>query len=483
MKHADSSIKRLVTGSPKAKGAVVLVFLLLFSLVAFNRARLETTLAPGELVKAEFSRDYKLVPFQSVVKLAGVEVGTVVSVEQADGSGASVVELKLDDGTLDKLGTEPAANLRPTLVLGGKYYVELVRGGESGSFADQGMIPVQRTTVPVELDQVLSAVTPDAAKAIGGTIDSLDKTLDKRGRASLQRLLDDGPVTLEKTSAVLDGLRGEQPTDDLTHLVAGLQHAAAALNRDGGQWGTILDDLSTTSSALADSARPLASTIAEGTETLEVTRAGLEDLEGTLDKLKVTANDFRPSARALDPLLADLDPVLLTARPVIADARAVARDARPLVEGLVPTARDAAIVLNDLSGPVLDRLNGPIKNAVLQPWHGTGVYEGGGNDHLLYEETGYLLADLADVFKFHDKNGAMGRLMAGVGLSTPGGILGTSLEQLLEGSGSQQPAGPQEGANEGEAPPPLGSSPSYTEDKAGKLPELSLPLVTPRSDR
>lgn len=483
MKHANSSIKRLATGSPKAKGAVVLAFLLLFSLVAFNRARLETTLAPGEMVKAEFSRDYKLVPFQSVVKLAGVDVGTVVSVDQADGSGASVVEMKLDDGTLDKLGTEPAANLRPTLVLGGKYYVELVRGGKSGSFAEDSTIPVKRTSTPVELDQVLSAVTPDAAEAIGGTIDSLDKTLDKRGQASLQRLLDDGPVTLEETSDVLNGLRGRRPKEDLTHLVTGLQHTAAALNRDDGQWNAILDNLSTTSSALADSARPLAATISEGPDTLAVTRAGLEDLEGTLDKLKVTAGDFRPSARALAPLLADLDPVLLTARPVIADARAVARDARPLVEDLVPTSRDSATVLDDLSGPVLDRLNGPIKEAVLQPWHGTGVYEGGGNDHLLYEEIGYLMSDLADVFKYHDKNGAMGRLMAGVGLSTPGGILGTSLEQLLEGPGSQLPAGPQEGANEGEAPPPLGSSPSYTEDKAGLLPELSLPLVTPRSDR
>lgn len=483
MKHANSSIKRLATGSPKAKGAAVLVFLLLFALVAFNRARLETTLAPGETMKAEFSRDYKLAPFQSVVKLAGVEVGTVVSVDEGDGSGASVVEMKLDNGTLDKLGTEPQANLRPTLVLGGKYYVELVRGGETGAFAEDSTIPVERTSTPVELDQVLSAVTPDAAEAVGGTIDSLDKTLDRRGRASVQRLLDDGPATLEGTSDVLRGLRGERPGTDLTHLVTGIQHLAAAMNRDEGQWSAILDDLSTTSSALADSARPLATTLDEGPETLEVTRAGLEDLEGTLDKLEVTAEDFRPSARALAPLLADLDPVLRTARPVIADARAVARDARPLVVDLVPTARDSVTVLDDLSGPVLDRLNGPIKEAVLQPWHGTGPYEGGGNDHLLYEETGYLLADLADVFKFHDKHGAMGRLMAGVGLSTPGGILGTSLEQLLEGGGAQLPAGPQEGANEGEPPPPLGSSPSYTEDEAGALPELTLPLVTPRSER
>ncbi|HWJ10126.1 MAG TPA: MCE family protein, partial [Nocardioides sp.] len=249
--------------------------------------------------------------------------------------------------------------------------------------------------------------------------------------------------------------------------------------RDPGQWRGILDDLATTSAALADGARPLAAAIDDGPQTLTETRAGLADLDGTLDRLETTARSFRPSARALAPLLDDLDPVLVRARPVLADARAVARDARPVVQDLLPVADDATALLDDVSGPVLDRLSGPVTDAVLSPWHGSGVYQGGGNDHRLYEETGYLLANFADVFKFHDKNGAMGRLMAGVGLSTPGGVLGYSLEQLLEGSGMRLPAGPQDGANEGEPAPPLGSSPSYT-DRSGDagLADLALPLVT-----
>lgn len=478
----SSRIGRLAAASPRVKGLTVLVVLLLFALVAFNRPRVETTLAGGEMIKADFSRAYKLSPYQSVVKVAGVQVGMVVGVD-SDESGA-VVEMKLDDSVLERLGTAPRANIRPTLVLGGKYYVELVRGGEPGRPAEDSVIPQKRTSTPVELDQVLSAVTPHATRSIGRTVRSLDGTFDKQGRKATQRLLDQAPATFEGAEEVLTGLQGRNPENDLTGVVIGLQNTAAALNRDPGQWRGILDDLATTSAALADGSRPLAAAIADGPGTLAETRAGLADLDGTLDRLETTASLFRPSARALAPLLADLDPVLIRARPVLADARAVARDARPVVNDLVPASSEATDALDDVSGPVLDRLSGPVTKAVLSPWHGSGLYEGGGNDHRLYEETGFLLADFADVFKFHDKNGAMGRLMAGVGLSTPGGVLGYSLEEILEGSGLQLPAGPQEGANAGEPAPPLGSSPSYI-DKSGKsgkagtdLGDLSLPLVT-----
>jgi phospholipid/cholesterol/gamma-HCH transport system substrate-binding protein len=460
---------------------VVLLFLLVFSLFAFNRPRVETTLTSGEGLRAEFSQAYKLVPYQSVVKLAGVEVGTVTGFERTD-SNSAIVDMKLNDGTREKLGTTPSANVRPTLVLGGTYYVELVRGGKDGSVPEDSTIPVERTHVPVELDKVISAITPDAADAVHGTVRSLDKTFDKRGRHQVKRFLANAPDTLDPAADVLTALAGTKPETDLTRLVTGLRNTAAAMNRHNGQFGSIIDDLGTASQALADNRGALARTVADGPRTLQVTRAGLADLDSTLDKLRTTADSFGPAARALDPLLAELGPVLKQARPVIADARVVARDARPLVQDLVPTSQHALSVLADVRGPVLRRLNGPVKKAVLSPWHGTGLYEGGGNDHLLYEEAGYLLSDTADVFKFHDKNGAMGRLMAGFGLSTPGGIVGKSFEEYLEMLGFVLPKGPQEGANAGEPQPPLGSSPSSSSSLLPQLSALQLPLVS-RSTR
>lgn len=459
MTATTAYLGRLRPRSPKATGIAVLVVLLAFALFAFNRPRVETTMASGEGLNAEFSRAYKLVPYQSVVKLAGVEVGTVTRTQRTESKHA-VVGMKLDPGTRAKLGTRPDANVRPTLVLGGTYYVELVRGGKDGSAPQDSTIPLSRTTVPVELDKVLSTITPDGSRALQGTVQRLDTTMRRGGRAEVQRLLADAPRTLDPTTELLSGLRGKRPDSDLTHLVTGLRNTAAALTRRDGQLGSILDDVATTSATLEATRVPLSQTVADAPATLDVTRAGLADLNSTLDKLDTTATAFRPAARALNGLLGELGPVLKSARPVIADARVVAHDARPVVENLVPAARNATGALDDVKGPVITRLNGPVKKSVLSPWHGRGVYDGGGNDHLVYQEVGYLLSDIADVFKFHDQNGAMGRLMAGVGLSTPGGVVGMSLEEYLEKAGLQQPAGPQEGANPGEPTPPLGSSPS-----------------------
>lgn len=484
--HRTRSLSAFRPTTAKGTGLVVLAALLVFSVFAFDHPRILTTVKPGEHLSADFRSGYKLTPFQSNVKLAGVKVGVVTGLERTASDGQRV-EMKLDHGTRAKLGTEPRANIRPTLLLGGTYYVELVPGGADHPAPDGGTIPVSRTTLPVELDKVLSAVTPDASVAARGTTASLDETL-RAGRPQVDRLLTHGPRTLGPASSVLHALAGTRPDQDLTTLVTSTRNTARALTRQDGQLGGIIDDLATTSGALASSRTALSRTVADAPATLATTRAGLADLDTTLDRLRTTATSFRPSARALDDVLGELGPVLRTARPVIADTRVAARDARPMVEQLVPTAGLANGVLEDVKGPVLERAKGPITTAVMSPWHGTGKYDGGGNDHPLYKETGYLLSNTASVFQFHDHNGASGRLMAGVGLSSVGGLVDHSVEEYLESLGLNLPKGPQDGATAG-GPPGL-SMPNETrptKDPAGPFAGmlgslLQLPLM-PRSAR
>ncbi|SBW22844.1 MlaD family protein [Protofrankia symbiont of Coriaria ruscifolia] len=465
--------------SSRTLGVLVLLTLILVGVAAFNRNRITVTLSSGDTIKAEFARAYKLEPYRSVVKVAGVKVGEVTGVDITE-RHTSVVSMKVDDGILGKLGEQPSAAVRPTLLVGGLYYVELSHGGAGSAFDADHPIPLERTTTPVELDHVLTALTPDAQKAMQNTVGQLDATLQHGGRQELRELLNDAPGSLGPAGVVLDAARGTRPETDLTGLVTGLQQTASALTSKEGQLASIIDSLTTTSAALADERRPLAQAVATGPETLRTTRAGLADLDGTLQRLTTTAQAFRPAARQLDPLLAQLDPVLERTLPVVSDLRILLQDARPLVDRLMPTAQNATGVLTDVRGPVLDRLNGPIKDMVLSPWHGTGMYQGGGNDHLFYQETGYLLSHFDEVWKFHDSNGAAGRLMAGVGMNIPGGSATLMpLEEYLESLGLQQPVGPQEGTRQGAPgliPPPAAGT------KAGGLgpllPALNLPLVS-----
>lgn len=473
-------MSKLLPRSTRSRGIVVLVVLVLVGVAAFQRERIVTTVSPGDTITAEFSRVYKLEPYRSAVKIAGVKVGVVTGVDTTDRRTA-LVDLQLDSGVIGKLGGEPSAAIRPTLVVGGQYYVELSPGGMNAEFQEDQPIPVERTSVPVELDQVLTSLTPDARDALQGTVGELDETLRAGGKDELRRFLEESPRTLASASDVLNSARGTRPDTDLTRLVTGLQQTSAALTAEDGRFESIIDSLDKTAAALASQRDPVARALATGPETLRATRAGLTDLDTTLPRLATTAKSFRPTARRLDPLLAELDPVLAHARPVVRDARAVLRDARPLVGRLVPTAEHATGALTDVRGPVLERLNGPVLAALNSPWHGEGAYQSGGNDHPLYQETAYLLSHGADVFKFHDHNGALGRLMAGVGLSTAGGGAGVQmpLEQYLETLGLQQPPGPQEGTTEGA--PGLIPPPAAGNDAGGPgsiLPPLRLPLVS-----
>lgn len=428
--------------NPRLVGMVVLIAVGLTFVVAYQKQRIVSVLSSGDKITAEFTRDYKLTSYTSLVKVAGVDVGEVTGIEEAPDGGA-LVTMRINTGVKNELGGEPTAAVRPTLVVGGVYNVELTPGERGGVF--NGHIPVSRTTVPVELDQVLSPINVSAQRGLRGMVQHLNDTLLQGGSGATRRLLEQTPPALRPTSDVLAAFRGTQPEQDLPRLVSGLEGFAAVFNRKQGQFGDIIDSLETTTATLNAERQPITSTLSTLPQTLRTTRAGLSDLQGSLDRLTVTAPEFRDAAQEFDPTLGRLGPVLHRARPVVHDLNDVLKDADPLVRHLVPLVRKGNGVLGDIRGPVLDRINGPIKHTVLTPWHGAGIYAGGGNDNTLYQEVAYLCVAFDQVWKFHDQNGALGRLMAGVNgdTLTGGSQFPRSLEEILQDNG-KRPVGPQD---------------------------------------
>ncbi|MHA6792277.1 MlaD family protein [Pseudonocardia bannensis] len=424
-----------------ATGLVGIVLFAIFMVALFQKSAILTALRPGVTVVAEFTRQYKLEAHRSAVKLAGTPVGVVSSVEPTD-HGTVAVSLKIDSETVGKIGSAPTAEIRPTTVLGGNYYVALTPGGDPVEFT-AGTIPVERTGIPVELDTLLRAVPPQAQGALQGATLHLDDTLQAGAGDALRDLAREAPGALAPTGMVLDAVRGVRPDTDLAELVTDLNRTAEVVTRRDGQLESIVDSVATTSDVLAEQSWPLADAIATMPETLRVTRTGAEDLSGTLDRLTTTAESIRPAVQELDPLLEKLDPTLAEARPVLNDLRPLLEQARPMVEELVPTAQQGTEVLEDVRGPVLDRINGPIIDTFMSEWRGQAPkYPGGGNGNKFYEELGYLFTNMNNASKFYDQNGGMVRIQPGAGSSslvnTPGG-LDALLVQLGELGGPPPP--------------------------------------------
>jgi len=53
-------------------------------LLLFQKSAILTALTPGETITVQLARDYKIVPYQSVVKMAGTKIGVVRSVTEPD---------------------------------------------------------------------------------------------------------------------------------------------------------------------------------------------------------------------------------------------------------------------------------------------------------------------------------------------------------------------------------------------------------------
>jgi phospholipid/cholesterol/gamma-HCH transport system substrate-binding protein len=406
------------------------------ALALFQKPAILTTFSSGDTITVEFAETHRLKTFVSDAKIAGVDIGAVKSVRRQD-DGTTEVKLKVKKSAIEAMGSSPSARIRPATMLGGNYYVEIVPGGLRGTF--DGTIPASRTSLPVELDGVAATMQKDARTGMRTSVKELDATLDDEGSAALRHLVSHAPDTLGPAEGALTGMQGTHPKSDLRNLVDGLESTARVLSAKDHQLDGIVSDLATTSAVLSNRRDDLRTSTAAMPQTLDDTEGMLRKLRGTLGTLRESADPTRESVRELDALLQDLGPVAKEARPVVASLRTVLTDANPMVANLVPTARDFSASLENVRGPVLDRVNGPIMHTVKSPWHGTGEYDGGGADRPFYKEVAYMLSNLAQA-NMVDKNGSAISFLPGIGGGSVAG-LPISFEQLVNQLVARQAGG------------------------------------------
>jgi phospholipid/cholesterol/gamma-HCH transport system substrate-binding protein len=420
--------------TPLTMGLILLAIGALFLVGIIYKPQLQSALSPGTTITAEFQDNYRdrLVPQKSTVKLAGLEIGKVTGVEESD-HGTALISMMIA-ADLDKLGPAPSAAIAPLTILGGGFSVELYPGGGPGAYDPDNVIPVSRTREPVELDPILDSLPRPVRGSLQGTVGSLKDTLAQGGSDSLRRVVSDAPSVLGPTGDVLRAAQGTRPEQDLPQLVTNLETTAEVIGDRSEQVGQIVDDAHTTTTVLARQSQALGDTVSKLPTTLQDTRDGLDHLGGTLDRLTDTAKAFRPAAQDVEPLLDELTPVLHQADPLLRNLRPVLDDAGPAVKELVPTAGQANSILEDVRGPVIDRVNGPVMSTVLNTYRGTGPFQGTGGgvqaDHTFYQELGYMVTGLGRASQTQDAQGATLNFQvgAGAGAVNAGGL---SLEQAV----------------------------------------------------
>lgn len=316
-------------------------------------------------VVAVFSDASPLLP-GNVVKAAGVDVGTVESIEVEDGKAH--VSMIIERAALP-LHQDVTATITTQDLLGERF-VRLDQGSaDKPALGEPMVIPEAQTSRVVDLQDVLNSVDTPTAEGLSALLTESGEALRGHGKdadlalkalAPAMNQADDLAAVLKDQNALLGRLvDSAEPvasalaTKDgksLDQLVASATQLLESLASERGALQASLNGLPATLSSARATLAELAGVADPATRTLRALRPVTSDLTEISKELKRFAN-------AADPALASLPAVLKEAKRLLDNAAPVVSALRPGGKALPPTA-NAAERLSDvaLSGQSLTDL-------------------------------------------------------------------------------------------------------------------------------
>jgi phospholipid/cholesterol/gamma-HCH transport system substrate-binding protein len=292
------------------------------------------------------------------VRISGVPVGKVKTIEPDKRSGRSTVEIELESDYAP-LPSDARAILRQKTLLG-ETYVELTPGSEGAEpVADGGTLAESQISPTVQLDEIYRTFDADTRRAFQSWMQEQAKAIGDHGRDVNDALGNLGPFA-EDTATLVDILNRQEGA--VTGLVSNTGVVFEALTERGDQLRSLIEN----------SNRVFATT-AERDEDLKAAFRALPTFEResavTVDRLAEFARDtdplvtqLRPAARQLSPTLRDLGalspdlealfrqlgPLIRASRTGFPAAERVLEDARPLIAQLDPAMRQLTPLLDFL---------------------------------------------------------------------------------------------------------------------------------------
>jgi len=405
---------------------IAVIFILVFTIgpyLAFTKHIPFTSY--GYELKATFANSANIAP-KSPVRIAGVEVGKVVSSER-DGDATTVTFTVDDSGR--PIHQDAFASIRPRIFLEGNYFVELDPGTPSSpELGSGGTIPVSRTSTSVQIDQVLTALQSPVRADLGRLLESYGNALTHEptpaedltqlpqvqglsGGEALNKVFEYGGEAGKYSSQVTQALTGTQK-HDLAKLVAGSGRTFAAFSADQAALQGLIDNFNTFTGALADQSENLATTVHELAPTLQTAHSSLVSLDKSLPPLRTYAIELTPAVAELPELISSSKPWLTQVRPLLSEKEA-GGTARLLAES-TPGLAGAAQAGKETTLPQFNRLS-LCTTKVLVPTSEETINDrfstGGPN----YREFWYLMSDFASASQNFDGNGPYVRAQGGGG--------------------------------------------------------------------
>lgn len=283
----------------------------------------------------------------SAVRIGGVDVGKVSSTGRYGHTNLSVVRMEIDN-TSQEIHSDATIAIRPRLFLEGNFYVQLSPGSPgSPPIRDGGTIPVQNTSTPVQLDQVLDSLPSNIRFRLQQTLQGFGQALDTTptpaenlhldpyvrgltGAQGVNRSFDTSVPALRdsaQVSAALTGPHGKA----LSQTISGFARASAGLARADGRLTQLISDFDTTMRATAAQQQGLRRTVALLGPTARNANAAFGALDRAFPAAERFSTDLAGSLPQLPQTITTAYPWLSQAGPLLSNSelRGLLKDLQP----------------------------------------------------------------------------------------------------------------------------------------------------------
>jgi phospholipid/cholesterol/gamma-HCH transport system substrate-binding protein len=376
--------------SPTRAGGAAIVVVVLLLIVAFGGWR--PWAGGGRTLRAQFATADQLVDGRTPVRVAGVKVGTVSSVQRSASGRGAVVVMRIDDVHV-RVARDAAAHIRLRTVLAGTRYIDLDPGSPSAGPLGGAIIPMSRTTTQVDWDDVTQIFQSDVRSGQRQILRGLRKGLADPTAAG--RTIDTLGPTLSVIGSGLRSARGQRP-GELQHVVSSTARVVDALDRGRSALEALVRSGAHALGVTDAHRQALGQAVQLAPPALDSTQLTMRRLSVTLAHLDPLVQDLHPGAKLLAPAARALRPALDETDVLLRDARPVLRDLPPALRNLAGMSRQAVPLMSALN-PTVKRLHDE-----LLPW----LAKPDGDTKLAtYEAIGPAISVLDSAAGDFDKNG------------------------------------------------------------------------------
>jgi phospholipid/cholesterol/gamma-HCH transport system substrate-binding protein len=364
------------------------------------------------------------------VRVAGVNVGEVVSAEHltdenGDGVDAAVITMSLNEDA-KPIHDDATLQLRPRLFLEGNLFVDLKTGTPGGGEMESGdVIPLERTSISVQLDQVLTTLQApiredlqiflqEFGTALCGTSPPPGGCDPGSGGEGFREAFRTSPKAYRSTSQVNEALLGTEP-GDLVGFVRNFGDTIRALNNRQEQLKDLVTNLRVVTGSFADEREALGLAIDELAPALAEGRPALAKLNEAFPQLRAFSREALPGVQAANKALPDATPFIGQLRNLVSkpELRGLVKDLRPTIPQLARLSRNTVPFFEET------RLLSSCFNNVVIPWANTDIPSSNGEDaDVVYKETAFGLTGIAGESRSGDANGQYIRVGVGGGTNT-----------------------------------------------------------------